>query len=85
MSWPLSLLHTDPLFLNHSNSDLEILLGYLQHKMVKSKILEGTKLRDNFFSPRVVNLWNSLPGEVKNARNPKMFKNIYQRFAGDIV
>ena len=33
---------------------------------------------------RVVNLWNSLP-EVKNARNPKVFKYIYQRYAGDIV
>ena len=43
------------------------------------------ELRANFFSQRVVNLWNSLPGEVKNARNPKMFKNIYQRYAGDIV
>ena len=28
------------------------------------------ELRVNFFSLRVVNLWNSLPGEVKNARNP---------------
>ena len=36
------------------------------------------ELRDNFFSQRVVNLWNSLPGEYKNAKNPKMFKNIYQ-------
>ena len=27
----------------------------------------------------------SLPGEVKNARNHKTFKNIYQRNAGDIV
>ena len=43
------------------------------------------ELRANFFSQRVVNLWNSLPGEVKNARNPKMFKHIYQRYAGDIV
>ena len=32
------------------------------------------ELRANFLSQRVVNLWNSLPGEVKNARNPKMFK-----------
>jgi len=43
------------------------------------------ELRANFFSQRVVNLWNSLPGEVKNARNPKVFKYIYQRYAGDIV
>ena len=43
------------------------------------------ELRASFFSQRVVNLWNSLPGEVKNARNPKMFKSIYQRYAGDTV
>ena len=46
---------------------------------------QGMKLRANFFSQRVLNLWNSLPGEVKNARNPKIFLNIYQRFAGDNV
>ena len=27
-----------------------------------------------FFSQRLVNLWKSLPREVKNARNPKMLK-----------
>ena len=32
------------------------------------------ELRAKFFSQRVVNLWNSLPGEVKNVRNPKVFK-----------
>ena len=27
-----------------------------------------------------MNLWNSLPGELKNARNPTMLKNIYKRW-----
>ena len=39
----------------------------------------------NCFSPRVVNLCNSLPGKVKTLEILKCLKNIYQRYAGDIV
>ena len=33
-----------------------------------------TDIRKNFFSNRVVNLWNSLPTDVKDARTVKIFK-----------
>ena len=33
-----------------------------------------TDIRKNFFSNRVVNLWNSLPTDVKDARTVKLFK-----------
>ena len=33
-----------------------------------------TELRSNFFSVRVVKEWNSLPGELKRAKNVKQFK-----------
>ena len=33
-----------------------------------------TDIRKNFFSSRVVNLWNSLPTDVKDARTVKLFK-----------
>ena len=32
-------------------------------------------LRKHFFTNRVVELWNSLPSEVKNARNVEQFKS----------
>ena len=34
-----------------------------------------TELRRNFFSNRVVEQWNSLPSEVKMAKNVKIFKH----------
>ena len=43
------------------------------------------EVRSNFFSQIVVNLWNSIPGDIKNSRNPKLLKNNYKRYAGDIV
>ncbi len=35
-------------------------------------------VRRNFFSNRVVESWNHVPSEVKNARNVGMFKRLYQ-------
>lgn len=34
-----------------------------------------TDIRKNFFSNRVVNLWNSLPIDIKDSRTIKIFKN----------
>ena len=35
-----------------------------------------TDPRLNFFSNRVVNSWNALPAEIKDAKSPNMFKNM---------
>ena len=34
-----------------------------------------TDIRKNFFSNRVVNLWNSLPIDIKDSRTVKIFKS----------
>ena len=39
-----------------------------------------TELRRNFFSQRVVNLWNSLPIETVEAASLNMFKSQVERF-----
>ncbi len=36
-------------------------------------------LRKNFFSVRVCDKWNSLPSEIKNSENVKIFKTSYRR------
>jgi hypothetical protein len=36
-------------------------------------------LRKNFFSVRVCDKWNSLPSEIKNSENIKIFKTSYRR------
>jgi hypothetical protein len=35
-------------------------------------------VRRNFFSNRVVDSWNQIPSEMKNARNVGMFKRLYR-------
>ncbi len=37
-------------------------------------------IRKNFFSVRVCDKWNSLPSEIKNSANVKIFKNSYRRY-----
>ena len=34
-------------------------------------------IRKHFFSNRIVQQWNALPNNIKNARNVKQFKNMY--------
>ena len=34
-------------------------------------------IRNHFFSNRIVQQWNALPNNIKNARNVKHFKNMY--------
>ena len=34
-----------------------------------------TKIRRNFFSARVINIWNDIPYEIKSAGNLNIFKN----------
>ncbi len=36
-------------------------------------------IRKNFFSVRVCDKWNSLPSEIKNSANVKIFKTSYRR------
>jgi hypothetical protein len=36
------------------------------------------EVRRNFFSNRVVESWNQVPSDVKNARNAGMFKRLYR-------
>ena len=47
--------------------------GYLNLARNESK----TNVRKNFFSSRVPPVWNSLPDELKKARNVEAFKNKY--------
>ncbi len=42
-------------------------------------------MRRNFFSQRVVNRWNIIPAELKNARTVQQFKKDYKRFRRNIV
>ena len=37
------------------------------------------EIRKNFFSHRVIDLWNSLPRDVKNAKNTIQFKQLYDK------
>ncbi len=37
------------------------------------------EIRRNFFSNRVIDAWNKIPCEIKNARNVKMFKSQYRK------
>ena len=40
-------------------------------------------LRRNFFSFRVVDQWNKLPSEIKNAENVNSFKNLYDSWSNE--
>ena len=41
-----------------------------------------TELRRNFFSQRVVSVWNQLPNSVKIASTTNEFKSAYDSFTG---
>ena len=54
-----------------------------QHPLnLKQQTIPRTEIRRNFFSLRVINKWNSLPDDVKNAANVSTFKSKYSKFAG---
>ena len=38
------------------------------------------KIRDNFFTNRVINVWNSLPDNVVCAKTTNAFKNLLDKF-----
>ena len=40
-----------------------------------------TDVRNNFYSQRVINSWNSLPDDVKMSKNVAQFKNNYDKYA----
>ena len=41
------------------------------------------EIRKNFFSYRVIDLWNALPYDVKHARNTVQFKQLYDKNLGE--
>ena len=46
----------------------------------KPAMVKKLKLRENFFSVRVVDPWNNLPDVVKKAKTVNTFKNRYDKF-----
>ena len=36
-------------------------------------------VRKNFFNVRLINEWNSLPEQTKNAKSTNQFKNLYDK------
>ena len=50
-----------------------------------SKILPIPKLLKLFFTNRVINEWNSLPGEAVNASSQNTFKNSLDRVYHNIL
>ena len=49
-----------------------------QDSLNLAKPVARLKIRKNFFSRRVNNLWNTLPYDVKHAKNTIQFKQLYQ-------
>ena len=43
------------------------------------------EFRKNFFTVRVTSDWNSMPDNVKNARNVASFKCLYRRYRAGMV
>ena len=39
-----------------------------------------SELRSNFFTVRVVRIWNDLPDEIKEAKSVTAFKSLYDRY-----
>ena len=48
-------------------------------RLVKELATNGKKQRQNFFSYRVVQKWNLLPGDLKTAPSLNYFKNRLDR------
>ena len=42
-----------------------------------------TELRSNFFTVRIVRMWNELPDEIKDAKTVTAFKSMYDRHVKD--
>jgi len=53
------------------------------HTLKLAKRSSRTQLRQNFFSNRVVNLWNNLPEEVVMAPSVNCFKGRFDRYYAD--
>ena len=53
------------------------------HSLKLAKRSSRTQLRQNFFSNRVIKLWNSLPEEVMTAPTVNCFKGRFDRFSAD--
>ena len=52
------------------------------HLNLVQPTIPNTDLSRNFFSHRVVPLWNQLPNSVKMAGTTNGFKNLYDSFTG---
>jgi hypothetical protein len=40
-----------------------------------------TDVRKNFFTQRIINEWNRIPAEIKNAKDVHNFKKLYRKLA----
>ena len=58
-------------------------LTTLGHILKLTKRSSRTQLRQNFFSNRVVNMWNDLPQEVVMASTVNCFKGRFDRYSAD--
>ena len=54
-----------------------------QFKLYKPR--STREVRFHMFSNRIINQWNSLPDDIVNARNPTMFKKLFDTFNYDIM
>ena len=45
------------------------------HNLKLTKLACRSRIRHDYFSQRIVNYWNGLPGDVVNATSVKSFKN----------
>jgi hypothetical protein len=55
----------------------------LNHRL--SSQVTNSKVRSNFFSNRVVSIWNKTPNEIRKAKNVNGFKNAYDKFKKNIA
>ena len=65
-------------------AETRISTGFLN--LVKPTMVKALKLRENFFSVRVVDPWNALPDVVKKAETVNTFKIRYDKFiSGQVI
>jgi len=61
----------------HPPRSIEPMYGH--RARLQREIVNNCGQRSNFFSNRIVNLWNGLPGEIVSSNSVNAFKNSYDR------